>query len=160
MTRRITPTYTLLNQVTLAAAASRVTFSNLPQNFADLVFVYNGQTADSGNFDLVIRLNDDFNTTSTVTMFGTGSSFGSFIQTTANLANYGAGNRTILVATIFDYASIDKHKTGVVKGGSSNGVNTHALRYASTSAVTSFVFAVGAGTFTAGSTFAIYGVVA
>ena len=152
--------YIPLATVTLASTASSVTFSNIPATpYRDLVFIYNGNTTSSGANDLQFRLNNDTSNTTSVTMFGTGSSQGSYTQN-QSLANYGSDSRTAFIAQVMDYSATDKHKTAVIRGSSATLVAAHALRFASTSAVTSIVFTIAAGTFVTGSVFSLYGIVA
>jgi hypothetical protein len=57
MSRKTTPTHVLLNQITLAASSSSVTFSSITQIYGDLVIVITGST--TANADLGLRFNGD-----------------------------------------------------------------------------------------------------
>jgi hypothetical protein len=154
-----TPTYTPLATVTLGSSAASVTFSSIPATYRDLVFVYNGNTTSSGANDLQFRLNNDTSNTTSVTMYADAGGRGSFTQN-HSLANYGSDIRTVFIAQVMDYSATNKHKTTIIRGSSTAVAAAHAMRFASTSAVTSIVFAIAVGTFVSGSTFSLYGITA
>lgn len=163
MTRKITPTYTLLNQVALTAAASNISFSNIPQNYGDLIFILDGQCSGNNMGDMYLQLNGD--TASNYTLvwaYASGSVTGS-----------GSGNRTGLVGGftsttdrnfitwhLMEYSSIDKHKTALSRHASGTNVHMFASRWSNTSPVTSVNIRGDASSFIAGTTVSIYGVVA
>jgi hypothetical protein len=66
------------------------------------------------------------------------------------------------ITQIMDYSATDKHKTLLSrKNTSSVVVNAQAGRWANTAAITSIVCTVDSGaTFSSGSTFSLYGVIA
>lgn len=155
-----TPTYTQLNSITLAAGIPSITFSRIPQNYKDLVVVYNGETVSSGNYDITLSLNGDSSNHSVIILGGAGSSTFSFTASSINLWNMAAGNKTSAIMQIMDYSAIDKHKSSLIRMGAafaSTGIA--AQRWASTSAVTSVTVGIGSGTFATGSTFTLYGIV-
>lgn len=164
-----TPTYILLNQITLANSASTVTFSNIPQTFSDLVIVCNW--ANSGTGDAVrIQINGDTGSNySGVWITGTSSSAigGSEASQTSSRAagaNVGPANTFSNLMTIqfFDYSAIDKQKTYLVRYGSA-GTETQATasRWASNSTINSVrLFNVLGQNFQSGATFLMYGVTA
>jgi hypothetical protein len=154
-----TPTYTALANFTLANNASSVTFNSIPNTYRDLMVIYNGQTVDSGNFDIIIRLNADPNNHTFVAMGGGGSSTYSYTATTPNTFNPGAGNRTSGIFQIMDYSATDKHKTTLIRVDVPNfNVGAGVQRWASFSAVSILFLGIGQGTYAAGSTFALYGI--
>jgi hypothetical protein len=171
MPRKVTPTYVLLNQITLAAASSSVTFSSIPQNYEDLVIVLNGSPADTAYPVNALRFNGDSgNNYSYVGMSGTGSGTGSGTNSSMGYASlgqaYGTGpstsSRFATVAQIFDYSEIDKHKTMLSRNNVSDaGTEAQVVRWASTSAITSIsvITSSGAG-YATGTTFSLYGIVA
>lgn len=93
---------------------------------------------------------------------------GSATTTSIQLDFYGFTNTNLgQVATIniMDYSATDKHKTTLIRngkqGGSNDGVEAIAGRWANTAAITSLeIFSITGGgiTFSAGSTFALYGI--
>lgn len=170
MTRRITPTYTLLNQVTLAATSSAVTFSNIPQNFGDLVLVVSTAAGNLGAAggtarNLLARLNNDSGANyPRVAMSGDGSTV-RYLNNTENwlaLDWYGNTNSGthVHIIQIMDYSAIDKHKTVLDRVVSTAAAEALVLRWTNTAAVTTISFFYDSNTLAAGSTFYLYGVVA
>lgn len=163
MSRKITPTYTLLNQITLAAASSSVTFSNIPQNYGDLVLVMSGKrTGTGGVVGLEIYFNNDETASnySNVSAYGwspgTGSGAGSNLSTGIGI------NQGQISWQIIDYSAIDKHKPVLSRYDfGPEEVGMVAGRWANTSAITSILLkdSVAAWNLAAGSTFSLYGLV-
>lgn len=162
-----TPTHILLNQVTLAASTSTVTFSGIPQNFTDLVLVVQHRVIGAGETDVQFNA-DTGNNYQTVTMrAGASSSIFSATYTAngikpQNSVGGATSSDDFFELNIIDYSSVDKHKTTLLKSG--NGVaafvQNHAVRWINTAAITS-VRCVATGTsYAAGSTFSLYGIVA
>jgi hypothetical protein len=168
MSRRITPTYILLNQVTLAANASEIIFSSIPQGYADLILIGQHRMASAGETSITFN-SDSGSNYSTVTMRGgAGSSTFSANFTTTGIVPQNAvggatGSDDNFQLQIMDYSSTDKHKTTLLKSG--NGLSTttasfvqaHASRWANTAAITSIRCQAP---YAAGSNFSLYGVIA
>lgn len=172
MPRKVTPTYVLLNQITLAANASEVTFSSIPQNYSDLFFSIS-ILGTSNDQSCAMQLNADTGANySNVRMAGWGASYGSNTTGTSYIFvsgyNYGvatSGAPTIAQGSIMDYSAIDKHKSTLIRSRSSrdNGDTDTAAgagRWANTAAVTSIKFYLTGGSFVNGATFSLYGIVA
>jgi hypothetical protein len=169
MPRKVTPTYVLLNQITLAANSVEVVFSGLPQNYSDLVLVGNWQNSSTSSAGR-LQLNGDTGANySGVWMVGTGSSTGAGSegsQTSARIAGASVGpdNAYTNVVTLqfLDYSAIDKHKTVLSRYGSAiRETQATASRWASTNAITSIrFFDILGQTFQSGATFSLYGIVA
>lgn len=157
-----TPTYTLLNQITLATSTATVTFSSIPQNYGDFVIVADA-TSDA-NSGLYLRFNGDTGSNYfTVGAYGNGSSAISFSQNlTFTNANFISSGRGLNTMQVMDYAAIDKHKTMLGRASyAGNQAQMAAARWASTSAITSASLFMDSGrTFQIGSTFYLYGLVA
>ena len=156
-----TPTYTLINQVTLATTSATVTFSSIPQSYVDLVLVVEGTLSV---FDGVgVTFNGDASAAyPTVVMFA-GTSPGS-INYTGNEAAAGvlSTSRGNIVCSVFDYSAIDKHKTVVGRSGvADTQVRTTASRWTNTASINrmSVNAAAGTRTFGVGTTFSLYGIV-
>ena len=157
-----TPTYDLLDSVTLASSASSVTFSSIDQSYGDLIVVFNGTFASFSS--PALRFNGDTGSNySYVYMqkFGTGtnSNSGTTDRAWMNSSNYDTGiGQTIF--QIFDYSATNKHKSLLVRDSTSreiNGVTAYAVRWANASAVSSLEV-LTYNTFQAGSTFYLYGI--
>ena len=160
-----TPTYDLLNSVTLSSSASSVTFSSIDQSYRDLVLVAEGKMP--GNDFLTYQLNgvtstgfyayvgmweEGFGPTSNANS----ASFNRFFTNRSGRTN------TSCIIQIMDYSATDKHKTCLNSSfwGSAE-VGRFADRFVSTSAITSVSFQENGGAnLLAGSTFYLYGVAA
>jgi len=147
-----------LQNITLSGAASSVTFSNIPSNgFKDLRLIYVVSSAN-GNQDVGVQFNGS-NGNSYVYMAGFGSSTGSGNVASSTLGFVNSAG-LINYTDIFDYASTDKHKSGLQRYGSSAVFSaSSAFRWPSNDAISSIRIYVGSGTFAAGSTFTLYGIV-
>jgi hypothetical protein len=153
-----TPTYTPLATATLGSSAASVTFSSIPATYRDLIAVYNGAAATGG--DLYMTLNADSSNYSMVRM-GAIPSVNSQAESTREIG-FARTDSSVVIAQIMDYSATDKHKTTLSRTSGSGAVlAAYASRYASTSAITSVGFTINGGhSFTAGSTFSLYGVIA
>jgi len=165
-----TPTYTPLANITLTGSAATLTFSSISGLYRDLVLVAD-MGATSTN-TLYCRVNGDTGSNyNYVIAKGNGSSTSSYgysSQSAIGISGYENGvtntTRSMLRLSILDYSATDKHKSLLIRldNAATADVGTwmNASRWASTSAVTSFVIYPGSGSFTSGSTFALYGVAA
>lgn len=164
MTRTITPTHVLLNQVTLAASASSVTFSSIPQNYSDFTLVFSGTASQRA--ELGIRINSDSGTNYPyVIMRGNGTSV-STAASTVETYMFSSGRvdsgQSTQIIQFMDYSATDKHKTLLWRDSAAQEyVTACAGRWANTNAISridlSFPFG---GTFNSGCTFSLYGVYA
>lgn len=174
MTRTITPTHVLLSQVTLAASASSMTFSNIPQTFGDLVLVATNLRSPGGGVSVGLVINSDSGANYPyvrMIALGAGIFAQSFSVTGSMTDAAGTLDTTEISMTkieILDYSATDKHKTGLSRwtqwGGS---VTANAFRWASTNGITSVQLRTidpnsgnASGSFATGSTFSLYGVFA
>ena len=155
-----TPTYDLLESVTLATAASSVTFSSIDQGYGDLILVMSGTTAAGSTPQCQVN-SDTGSNYSYVMMYGNGSAAYSSAGTSGqfNLTSSIRPTVPALTQTSFmDYTATDKHKSILTRGGTATvHTDAHAVRWASTSAIISIrVFA--SQDFSTGGTFNLYGV--
>jgi hypothetical protein len=161
-----TPTYTALANVTLGSSAASVTFSSIPATYRDLIIVAQVLQNTTGARQGVLKPNSDVGNASLVYMDGSGSAATSgtaALLTTYFMASGPAANTPVTAITqIMDYSATDKHKTILNRSGSSfDPVSAYASRWASTAAITSFIYdSYQGGNFSAGSTFSLYGVIA
>lgn len=156
-----TPTYTLIDSEVLASAASSVTFDNIPQDYRDLILVHSGLA--SANTTILGQFNSDTGSNySTIRMRGDGSSATSFITTgTSFQAGFVGTALNLVQLQIMDYSATDKHKTVLQRSDRADlYTNAVANRWASTSAITAITLDGQGKTFSAGSTFYLYGIVA
>jgi hypothetical protein len=162
----MTATYTSLANVTLGAAASSVTFSSIPATYRDLicVVVAAGSTTLQGR----IRLNGDTGSNyNYVRMSGNGtatSGTSAATQTTGFLSAIAEATTTGALQmniNIMDYSATNKHKPILARANqAANGTDAIFNRWANTAAVTSVQILTSTGNWAAGSTFALYGIVA
>lgn len=154
--------WTPLANLTLTGTASSVTFSSISGTYRDLVLVIqNTQGTGTTAAGLRLRFNSDTGSNYPyVNMAGSGSGTSSGSGTlTEVVGGLVDPARSTVIYQIMDYSATDKHKTVLVRGDNS-AVNTTAtaVRWASTSAITTILAYPTSGTFAAGSTFALYGV--
>lgn len=169
MSRKITPTSVLLNQITLASSASSVNISSIPQNFSDIMLVWSGSLTSQGTYNF--RINN-ITSGSYVSIWSAGNSNNNQSITSTGAAN-GASDRipcVIYTATpsngpvtgtwyCMDYNVTDKHKVVMFKGSGTHEIMLTGGRISTTDPITSLqVYTPEA--FAAGSTFYLYGVVA
>jgi hypothetical protein len=150
-----TPTYTALANITLASSTSTITFSNIPQTYEDLVLVVNRTTGTLTS--PILRFNSDSasNYPQVYMQYSGGSGGGYALGTSIEI---GSSSTSASLFDILDYSATDKYKTIFHRWGET-GVVTLQLRYTrwnNLAAVTSLNLS---GTYPAGMTFNLYGVV-
>lgn len=153
---------TALANLTLGSSATSVTFASIPGTYRDLRLVVNLSVSPSeGN--IVANLNGDSGANySLVNMrsFSTLSAASSASAADSIVSNYSTGlltsSRALNTYDIMDYAQTDRHKSVLVRASHSDEVDVILARWANTAAITSIT--ISNGTFTAGSTFALYGI--
>jgi hypothetical protein len=156
-----TPTYTLIDSVTLTSSASEVTFSSIPAG-GDLVL----SISHSTNLNIAFKgyLNGDTGANyNLVRMVGDGSTATSSSSSSTSAPIFGSASPIIgnTIIQLMDYSATDKHKSILMRTGSLDefgSVSAYALRWANTSAVTSIQIDAGSRTFNAGSTFFLYSI--
>lgn len=155
-------TYVALGFVTLSSAQAQVTFSNIPQTYTDLVVVINPTFTTNADVDVIFNGDTKNNYSSTyLTGNGTSATSGRFstmpkiyldqINTGTTIVQYNASIMNYSNNTIFK--NIINRYNGTTKG-------TEAVvgLWRNTDAITSMTFTGGGQNFSAGSTFAIYGI--
>jgi hypothetical protein len=161
-----TPTYTPLANITLGSAASSVTFGSIPNTYRDLICV----VVASGSITLQgrIRLNSDTGANyryqrmsgdgSNRTAAGAAAQTAGFLSTIAQATTDNALQMNI---NIMDYSATDKFTTIISRANNAaNGTEAFANSWGNTAAVTSVQILTSTGNWAAGSTFALYGVIA
>jgi hypothetical protein len=152
----MTDTYRPLATVTLGSSASSVVFSSIPATYRDLILVSAPLGADAA-----ARFNGDSGSNySGIQMWGNGSNPLSSTFTDTSLFLGGIGQDPI--TQIMDYSATDKHKTALGRRGIHSGtfVAAQAQRWANTAAITTLTVIAYTGSFTTGSRFDLYGIVA
>ena len=153
---------TALATVTLQAATPTVAFSGIPDTYRDLVIVSNIDASAFSEFRMRVNGNTGSNYPSVRMQANSG---GARASATFNFTFFRLSGSSDMdddfsfasVIQIMDYSATDKHKTLLVRAKSSYGVEAHAGRWASLTAVTSLEIFPSTGTFQIGSTFSLYG---
>jgi hypothetical protein len=159
-----TPTYTLIDSVTLGSSASSVTFSSIPAG-GDLVLVMDYKPSVNGD-DCQVRYNSDSGANySYIVMSGDGSSAFSSTATDTNVRmsgysfSYPNTEFSLLTLQVADYSATDKHKSSLARvGRGAGGTTAYAHRWANTSAITTLLVTNGSGSVAAGSSFNLYNI--
>ena len=160
----MTQTYRPLGTITLGSSASSITFSSIPTTgFRDLVLTVSGTVTSSAG--LRMRLNNDSGTNySYINMYATTvtGSEGALTQNTLfpTISTLSSGQRFSYTAQIIDSSATDKHKMILFRSIENNvaAVASSASRWASTSAVTSIQLFLSANSYSAGTTFNLFGI--
>ena len=164
-----TPTYIPLAEVTLAVAASEVSFGSISQDYSDLVLICEARNTQAENSYLTLSFNGDTGTNyPLVNMEGDGGSSQSRAPSSGpylyvNLDTEFSSSATrpgLSQISIFDYSATNKHKSILIRNAvAEKGTEAIAARWASTSAITSMLISMwNAGSFAAGSTFKLFGI--
>jgi hypothetical protein len=149
-----------LATTTLTGASTSITFSSIPATYKDLILVISG-TSTSGIAETIMRFNSDTATNySRVTMFGTGSTTGSFAGSATGIGFFDAFTSVgMSIAQIMDYSATDKQKTVLIRRSfPADNVAATGARWANTSAITSVSLAVISSSLAIGTTISLYGV--
>jgi len=155
-------TYTPIATQTLGSSAATVTFSSIPATYTDLIIIINGNVSNDTN--AYMRFNGDSSSLYSFTeLYGNGSSAGSGRDTNntrVGIGNLYTGAINTTIINLQNYANTTTNKTCLTReNSSSNLVLASVGLYRSTSAISSIVFSLlSTFTFSAGSTFTLYGV--
>ncbi len=151
--------YIALANITLTSTDSEIVFANIPNTYRDLVLIANGTASTATG--LVFKANTDTGSNySEVYALGDGSSpaSGSSSGTSFQIGRFDT-NPAMTVTQFMDYSATDKHKTVLVRYGSASvATYMRAARWASTTALNTITITTQSGTFSIGSTFALYGI--
>jgi hypothetical protein len=95
---------------------------------------------------------------------GPNSAAGTYAGVLGTISTEGT-QRQSQILSVFDYAATDKHKSVLLRhdgGYSDNSTCTEAIaaRWVNTSSITTLTVGTSSSTFTIGSTFSLYGIVA
>lgn len=161
-----TPTYTLIDSVTLATNTANVTFESIPTDgtYGDLVIVLTGTMAVGSVGHGDIKFNYSTTGYNVVHMDGDGSTTISRAYSNQMQMRFSENNSfstTTLNTTIIqvlDYAETNKHKSVLIRTNRADGlVAATAGRWADTSAINRFILA-GDAAYEAGTTVYLYGI--
>jgi len=160
---------TALANITLGEASSSVLFSNISQNYRDLVLVFDG-TATADVSSLRVQANADTGSNYSFTRAGgNGSTTFSSAPTSDFVPLVWSNNalnttKSNAILQVMDYSATNKHKAFLVRENNNNptgsAVVMYASRWANTAAINQLrIFVVG-NSIASGSTFSLYGRIA
>jgi hypothetical protein len=161
------PTYTPLQSIELATSSSTVTFSNISQNYEDLVLVVSAIGSTAGA-DIRVQLNSDTGSNYSITRlvayttaFSNRASNVTYFQTT-NSVGIGTTEFTASNFNFMNYSNTTTNKTMLVRHNQPQGslmeTASHVGLWRNTAAITSITFSLSSGSYAAGSAFDLYGV--
>ena len=162
-----TKTYNALLTTTVQTAVPSVTL-NLSGiiNYTDLRVVINGGSSSSAA-NVLMRYNNDstsgFYSTTDLTANGSAPSSHRTANSNQILCNYfgymDTAYSTNIIIDIFQYANPNVNKTNLTRANNpANGLAATVGLWRNTAPITSITFFTGAGNFSTGSTFTIYGI--
>lgn len=147
---------TAIANITLQQASTSVTFSGIPSNYRDLIIVFVGVGTGDENLTPIINGSSvDFvwvqMTSAPGTSTGTNNSIGRV-----------ATSQTMGMLQFFDYSQTNKHKTFLVETNVTGSERRQLLaRWSQSAAINTLGLSIRTGlSFTAGSTFSLYGRIA
>jgi hypothetical protein len=162
-----TPTYTPLGNITLSGNAATVTFSSISQIYRDVIAVASVKGADGEKIRVSINVPGGYLYNGVVSENQNGSPYASYSDSDGyvlvgrNFSGIRSDTFTSLILNFNDYSVTDKNKPILYRAGNAiSGIFAGSYRVVSNNAITSIIFQLEGGNFTAGSSFAIYGVVA
>jgi len=158
-----TPTYTLIDSVTLSSSATTVTFSSIDQSYRDLVLVTD-VISDTANTSGRIRLNSMAGSTDYqyVSMAASSSATRSDESTTngiyMNFASIETSFRTLNVYNFLDYSDTSKYTSALWRLKEQYYVLAGCWRFSYTAAVTNIDCIATSDAWGASSSFYLYGI--
>ena len=156
-------TYEPLSSVTLTTAQSQVTFANIPQNYTDLILIFNGAVT-TGAANITCVVNNSGTDYSRATMSGNASI--AFTQRYASqslfmLNESGFLNTTFsnVIAQFMNYSNATTFKTMFSRpNNADNGTSAVVNTWRNKAPINSITISASASTFVVGSTFSLYAV--
>ena len=152
-----TPTYTLIDSVTLGSSASSVTFSGISATGkGDLVLSV--EELGTSTIGTEIRFNSDSGSNYSYVYAQEGSSTGSGSETSIRPGGNANATRTKqIICQVMDFSASDKHKSVLLRSNiAETTVLMGAYRWANTSPITSITMTPIINQYAATSTFFLY----
>lgn len=154
-------TYEPIATTTLSTTATSVTFSSIPGTYTDLV-IASAIISNSTSNDTKVQFNNDTNSNYSMTRMYGEASAASDRSTNATSMHLGRNSTTATpnIFHIMNYSNTTTYKTALGRSGFATGiVLANVGLWRSTSAITSVTILItGGDTFSANSTFTIYGI--
>jgi hypothetical protein len=159
----MTATYEKIATTTLGSGQATVTFSSISSAYTDLVVVFVGNLSAAAT--CFLRYNNDSGSNYSQTdMIGNGTSAVSQRRSNATgfrLYDVAASSNPInnLIFNVQNYSNTTTNKTTLLRGSDSGGeVGAGVSLWRNTAAINRLDFVTGAGTWSTGSTFTLYGI--
>jgi hypothetical protein len=158
-------TYEPIATTTLTTDQSEVEFTNISQNYTDLIIVKTGAQNSSSNMGLRVG-NGTVDTASNYSgtqMYGNGTSalsdrYSNDTQFVINFANSSADN-IVSIIQIMNYSNTTTNKTILVRNNNAaNYVSAYVHLWRSTAAINRLLFRNFTNGLKSGSTFTLYGI--
>lgn len=157
--------YTPLATVTLTSAVNSVTFGSIPNTYRDLIIIFNGSGQST---NITLQINGDETASAYIRQRMSGNGTTASAQTITSNAFFLSSASDIVASSqckieILDANTTDKHKNILARTGTpGSGTDAVTGRWTNVARVQSVVLrnALTTNTFTIGSTFSLYGVVA
>ncbi len=154
---------TALANITLQTTTDSVNFSNIPQNYRDLILVIQANRPSGSAAALRLSINGGTTIDGLTTfMNGNGSAAQAYVSASLNIGDLVAGQSQMSVVQIMDYSTTDKHKSYLSRFSRGDYATVGISgRWPYTNAITSIsVIPDASATFDIGGTFSLYGRIA
>jgi hypothetical protein len=162
-------TYEPIATTTTTSASPAVTFSNISQNYTDLILIVSIRANSTPtSFGTGVRFNSDTGTNYSRTVaYGTGSATASFNSSNQSRIFFSAGSTNanqfnVIRLNIMNYSNSTTYKTVIARNDDmSDVISMTAALWRSTSAITSVTITPyddNSTGFATGSTFTLYGI--
>jgi len=168
-------TYTPIASTTVDTASATIVFSSIPATYTDLVLVMQ-PGADVGDENIGLRFNDDTSGNYSYQRIGANNTAGTYnasrqnnftrINTTEATGTGPTLGKLVITAHIMNYTNTTTYKIVLARsgqvGGTYNGVELFTGAWRATPAAINSITIMqgGARTFSTGSTFNLYGILA
>lgn len=151
-------TYTPIASQTLTSTTTSVTFTNVPQNFTDLIVVINGNLTASGVKSILFNGSSTGYSCLTMVGYGTGVSSGTYNESYIDVWN-AAGNQFVNTVQIQNYSNSSTFKTYIARQSAAS-TSTEAIvgTWRDISPITTIRIFGSGQTFASGTTFNLYGI--
>ena len=157
-------TYTPIATTTLGSAQASYTFSSIPSTYTDLILVLNASSVATA--DIMVQLNSDTGSNySRTKLTGNGTAASSsrtanadrlYLNTTSNTTTTAGEYNSI--TSFNNYSNTTTYKTTLTRANAASlGTDALVQLWRSTAAI-STIYVYSTGTFSAGSTFTLYGI--
>lgn len=155
-------TYTPIATTTLASTTANYTFSSIPSSYTDLILVAQAKNPTAGD-NLVYNLNGATSGYSNTRVIGNGSTATSSKTTNFPVALVGnvATEWGTFITHFMNYSNTTTYKSFITRCSYASAETQESINlYQSTSAISSIKISMSDQSFSAGTTFTLYGIAA